>query len=67
MGNISIRDGRPFVHAHAALEDSEGNLIGGHLQSGIIFAAELLLTELKGSTLVRIHDPITDLYLWEDP
>lgn len=65
MGNVSIRDGQPFVHAHAALADSEGNLMGGHLQSGIIFAAELFLTELKGETLVRDHDPITDLYLWD--
>ncbi|MHC1632105.1 MAG: PPC domain-containing DNA-binding protein [Methanotrichaceae archaeon] len=63
-GNISIRDGKPFVHPHASLANSDGNLRGGHLHSGTIFAAELYIQELKGEPFIRIHDPITDLYLW---
>ncbi len=66
MGNISIRDGQPFVHAHAVLADSEGNTMGGHLISGRIFAAELYLRELSGMPLVRAHDMTTGLYLWDE-
>ncbi|NPV62129.1 MAG: DNA-binding protein [Methanotrichaceae archaeon] len=66
IGNISMRDERPFVHAHATLSDSLGNVVGGHLSSGTVFAAEIFLQELSGEPLIRRHDPITDLYLWSN-
>jgi len=65
-GNLSIREGVPFLHAHATLADSDGNLLGGHLQSGTVFAAEVYIRELLGRPLVRRHDPTTDLYLWSE-
>jgi predicted DNA-binding protein with PD1-like motif len=65
-GNISTRGGKPFVHAHAVLAGSEGELRGGHLIKGGIFAAELYMLELLGAPLVREHDPVTGLYLWGD-
>ena len=63
-GNISMRDGRPFVHAHAVLSDRTGGTFGGHLTSGTIFAAELYLQELSGLPLKRVSDSITGLKLW---
>ena len=64
-GNISLKEGRPFVHAHAVLSDLTGKTWGGHLISGTIFAAELYLQELSGSLpLKRVPDSITGLYLW---
>jgi predicted DNA-binding protein with PD1-like motif len=63
-GNISIRDGRPFAHAHAVLADSKGETVGGHLLGGKIFAAELILHELLGPLPVRRPDAITGLHLW---
>jgi len=63
-GNISMRDGRPFVHAHAVLSDRTGRTWGGHLTSGIIFAAEVYLQELTGLPLKRVPDSITGLKLW---
>lgn len=65
-GNVSLRDGQPFVHAHAVLADSEGRTRGGHLMKGEVFAAELCLQELVGEPLIREHDPATGLYLWGD-
>jgi predicted DNA-binding protein with PD1-like motif len=65
-GNISMRDGRPFVHAHAVLSDGTGRTWGGHLTSGTIFAAELYLQELSGLPLKRVPDPVTGLKLWGD-
>ncbi len=64
FGNISLRDGKPFVHAHAILSDRRGRTWGGHLTSGTIFAAELYLQELSGPPLKRDPDPITGLNLW---
>jgi hypothetical protein len=63
-GNVSIRDGRPFLHAHATLADSQGMVRGGHLNRGTVFAAEVYLQELLGTPPVRVHDPNTDLFLW---
>ena len=66
VGNISIKEGKPFVHAHAVLADSEGNTKAGHLLEGKIFAAEVHLSELLiGEKVVRKHDAVTGLFLWE--
>lgn len=64
FGNISLKDGRPFVHAHAVLSDRMGRTWGGHLTSGSIFAAELYLQELSGLPMKRVPDSITGLNLW---
>jgi predicted DNA-binding protein with PD1-like motif len=64
LGNISIRDGQPFVHAHAVLADSHGRVLGGHLITGMVFAAELCLQEFLGEPFVRKYDSVTGLYLW---
>jgi predicted DNA-binding protein with PD1-like motif len=63
-GNISLRDGRPFVHAHAALSNRTGKTWGSHLTCGTIFAAEVCLQELSGLPLKRVPDSITGLALW---
>jgi predicted DNA-binding protein with PD1-like motif len=65
-GNISLRDGRPFVHAHAVLADGRGHTWAGHLMRGGIFAGELYLQELLGPQLNRTHDHVTGLYLWAE-
>ena len=63
IGNISIREDKAFVHAHAVLADREGNTKAGHLLEGKVFAAEVHLTELKGE-VVRKYDAATGLSLW---
>lgn len=65
IGNISLKDGKPFVHAHAVLADESGETKAGHLIEGTVFAAEIHLHELKGVKLERKHDDVTDLSLWE--
>ena len=66
-GTISHREGRHMVHAHACLSDETGQTIGGHLDAGcIVFACEVVLTELMGATLDRAYDDQTGLYLWKE-
>ncbi|MBE0512859.1 DNA-binding protein [Candidatus Bathyarchaeota archaeon] len=65
VGNISVTDGRTFVHAHAVLADKNGNTKAGHLLEGVVFAAEVHLRELKGAKLERKYDTVTGLSLWE--
>ena len=65
-GNVSIRDGRPFVHAHIMLGDREGRTFGGHLMPGTkLFACEVVIDEFDGDDLVRRQDGQTGLFLWD--
>ena len=65
VGNVSLRDDRPFLHAHATFADADGSTVGGHLLRGIeVFAAEVMIRELGGVNLVRQPDDATGLALW---
>jgi hypothetical protein len=65
MGNVSIRENKPFVHCHACFSNGTGQTLGGHLAKGtIVFAAEAHFQEVLGMELVREHEPITKLFLW---
>ena len=65
IGNISIKEGEPFVHTHAVLADLDGNIKAGHLLAGKVFAAEIHVTELVGEKLVRKNDVVSGLSLWD--
>lgn len=80
QGNISIRDGKPFVHVHILLSDPQGKVFGGHLMPGTkLFACEILIEEFwesskgvpsdlpsgEGEELVRAYDERTGLHLWK--
>ena len=65
-GNISLKDGKPVVHAHAAFADLEGRMYGGHLLPGAaVFAGEFYIEELTGGELRREKDGPTGLPLWK--
>jgi predicted DNA-binding protein with PD1-like motif len=65
LGNISLKEGEPFVHAHAVLADQNGNIKAGHLLEGIVYAAEIYVTELLGEKFSRKNDALTGLSLWD--
>ena len=66
-GNISLKDGEIFVHAHVVLADHSGKTFGGHLMPGAkVFAAEYFILELSGKKLHRVKDPSTGLPLWSN-
>jgi uncharacterized protein len=66
VGNISLKDGEPMVHAHVTLSDSDGRAFGGHLAEGtLVFACEFAIQEYRSATaLVRQMDDPTGLFLW---
>jgi predicted DNA-binding protein with PD1-like motif len=65
-GNISLKDGKPMVHAHITLSGDDGRAVGGHLAEGtLIFACEFAIQEYRSATaLVRQMDDPTGLFLW---
>lgn len=64
-GNISLRDGKIFLHCHLALADREGHSFGGHLLEGnIAFACEFSVQAYVGEPPLRLHDQASGLFLW---
>jgi predicted DNA-binding protein with PD1-like motif len=65
IGNISLKDGDPMVHAHITLADKSGKAFGGHLAPGtMVFACEFILEVFEGPILERKLDKETGLPLW---
>lgn len=66
LGNVSLKDGEPFVHLHLTLGRGDCTTLGGHTMPGcIVFACEVCIQELPGEDLVRGFDEPTKLPLWE--
>lgn len=64
-GNISVKDGKPFVHAHITLSDPCGAVHGGHLDAGtVVFACEYEIHAYSGPELERDFDEAIGLALW---
>lgn len=64
IGNITLKDGIPMIHAHLVVADSEGRAFGGHLMPGnrISVTGEVFLVEAK-TPLIRKVDEQTQLSL----
>ena len=67
VGNVSIREGKPFIHAHVTFANERGETFGGHLAEGTeVFACEFTITEyLSGTAFERVYDNKTGLFLWK--
>ncbi len=66
LGNVSLKDGEPIIHAHITLADEKGNAFGGHLAAGTeVFACEFCLTSFEGPAFNRGLDKQTGLPLWK--
>ena len=66
LGNISIKDGKPFAHIHLTVADEQGWCYGGHLVPGTeVFAGEIFIRETEMvPALKREYDEATGLTLW---
>lgn len=55
-GNVTTKDGDPYIHLHVALSDENYSFIGGHLNSAVIsITAEIFVTVLDGVISRRIN------------
>ncbi len=65
IGNVSMRDGKPFLHAHATFANERGECVGGHLMRGCtVWLLEVTLREMTGVELERTPDEVTGLAVW---
>lgn len=63
LGNVSLLNGTPAIHAHGSFSKKDLTLIGGHVKKLIVSATcEIVLQKLNG-TLRRAKDAETGLNL----
>ena len=65
LGNVSIKDGQPFVHLHVIATGPDGATVGGHLMEGTkVYMVEAYLRQLGGTAPVREQDDDIGLAVW---
>lgn len=66
MGNIALKQNKPFVHAHMSVSNDKGEVMGGHVMPGCTIDAtgELVLIEAADTRLQKKLDEKTQLFLW---
>lgn len=63
-GNISLKDGAPFLHLHAVLSGRDMTAFGGHFFEGTISAAGEFTIIPSRAKVRKIADPVLGLALW---
>jgi predicted DNA-binding protein with PD1-like motif len=63
IGNISLKEEKPFIHLHVVLGDPEGKAYAGHLLHGKTYVAEVVIIKLRSEYMLqRIKHG--SLWLW---
>ena len=66
LGNVSLKDGKPFVHVHVNAGDRQGRVFGGHLVEGTtVFMIEAYFRTLGGPAPVRELEDDIGLAVWQ--
>ncbi len=63
VGNITLAEGRPLVHAHAVLGGPDGATRGGHLLEGRVWPTLEVIVVSLPAVLARTPDPESGLAL----
>ena len=64
IGNITKKDGKPFIHAHISMSDHLCKAFGGHLFYATIGAAGEFIIKVTDNIINRKFDGDTGLHLW---
>ena len=64
IGNITMKEGKPFAHTHITFSDSNYKVFGGHLFDAKITAAGEFLMQLENNNITREMNHEIGLPLW---
>ena len=65
LGNVSLKDGKPFVHIHVTGADRQGRAYAGHLVEGTeVYMIEAYFRVFDGDAPVREFDEEVGLPVW---
>ena len=58
-GNVALKDGEPFIHAHVVLSDHKMQTLGGHLfETTVGVSGEFFLREFDGNAYRELKPKI---------
>ena len=58
-GNITEKDGKPYIHLHITATGEGGKVLGGHLIKGVIsLTGELVITVFDGDITREFHEDL---------
>lgn len=65
LGNVSLRDGEPFIHLHLVVSGPDGAALGGHAMQGCrAFVVEAYFRALDGPAPERQESSAHGLKVW---
>jgi predicted DNA-binding protein with PD1-like motif len=64
IGNITIKDGVPFVHTHITFSDTEYKVFGGHLFDAKITATGEIILTVADSKIDRQFNENVGIHTW---
>ena len=64
IGNITMKEGKPFAHTHITFSDSHNKVFGGHLFDAKITAAGEFIMKIGNDKLTREMNYEIGLPLW---
>lgn len=62
-GNVFLKDGQPFVHAHGVFTNDQNNAFGGHIEEMSVGVTLEVILHKYETTVERTFDDETGLYL----
>lgn len=64
-GNITEKDGKPYIHLHITATGKGGKVVGGHLIKGVIsLTGEIIITVTDGK-ITREYDETLGINRWK--
>ena len=58
-GNITLKEGKPFIHAHVVLSNHDMETLGGHLfETTVAAVGEFFLRKFEGSAYRELNEDI---------
>ena len=67
IGNIALRDGKPFIHAHAGLARQGLSMVGGHVMELVVRPTIELWLRPEAASVSRVPDEESGLALLDLP
>ncbi len=65
LGNLTRKDGKPYLHLHASFSGEDCNVVGGHLNEAVIgVTAEIFVNIIEGEMNRRVH-PVTGINVFD--
>ena len=65
VGNVSEKDGEPYVHLHITCTGKGAKVVGGHLLSGVISLTAEIVIDVSGCAIGRKRDDALCINLWD--